>query len=199
VEIYDVKQDNDTYSTIKFRLQVQRRWFPILIRIVLWMVMLGLLSFCTFGFQSTDLSGRLSFCVTLVLAIVAFQFIISSSLPQGSYLTLIDKYNIFIFLFVLVITIESVIVGWQEKGIDNSEAIDHWVAIISLIIFTGGNMYFGIYVWRRCEFELKKISKSHTKKDEEVTLKQYRVVDYPHVQKVIQESSIDSHNTEHKH
>merc|ERR1719411_2551380 len=105
-------------SWVNYKIQVKRRWRGIMSRVCLWMFLLGVLSFCIFAHSHREVGDRLSFGITMVLTIVAFQFVITSSLPQVNYLTLIDKYNLFIFgingLFMMQTAILS-INGFDEE------------------------------------------------------------------------------------
>merc|ERR1719411_2443843 len=89
-------------------------------RVCLWMFLLGILSFCIFSHAVADVGDRLSFGITMVLTIVAFQFVITSSLPQVNYLTLIDKYNLFIFVINGAMIVEAGILGIESLAENES-------------------------------------------------------------------------------
>ena len=109
--------ERDHYPYIQFRIQVVRKWRAVFLSTVLWMFLLNILSLCIFAYPPTNIEGRLGFAITLVLTIVAFQFVISSQLPNVSYLTIIDKYNIYTLIFILILSFESVITGYNEEGL----------------------------------------------------------------------------------
>merc|ERR1719334_635235 len=66
-----------------------------------------ILSFCSMAVFSLDkddgLSDRYDVLLTLLLAAVAFQYIINSELPKLPYLTLMDIYVLFSFAFVFMV------------------------------------------------------------------------------------------------
>eukprot|EP01084_Bolivina_argentea_P304396 525667_1 len=149
-----------TYELIMFRIQVRRKWEGIVHRLILWLLFLGIMSWATFAVNSADIGDRLSYSITMALTIVAFQFIISNELPRVSYLTLLDKYNLFIFTFVLLITMETTIVGYNGEGLLlESETIDDYAAIIALVLFVAGNILFLIYAMYLNKCELEKIGR----------------------------------------
>ena len=104
------------------------------------------MSWSTFGISSSDIGDRLSYAITMALTVVAFQFIISDRLPQVNYMTLLDKYNLYIFGLVLFITVETTVVGYNGDGlIPNAADVDEVCGFIFLAMFIFGNILFVIY------------------------------------------------------
>jgi len=140
------------------------------------MFLLGLLSFCMFGFESDDINGRLSFTITLVLSIIAFQFVISGKLPDVPYLTLIDKYNLFVFIMILLLSLECVIVGWKETGYHHSSEVDKWFQVVYATVFIIGHTIFAVYSRRQQKLENSKIGSR--KPPATMTIKAFSANDY---------------------
>ena len=104
------------------------------------------MSLATFGISSDEIGDRLSYAITMALTVVAFQFIISDRLPQVNYMTLLDKYNLYIFSLVLFITVETTIVGYNGEGlISNAAEIDEICGYLFLGFFILGNILFMLY------------------------------------------------------
>ena len=61
--------------------------------------------------KDEDLADRYGVLLTLLLAAVAFQYIINSELPKLPYLTLLDIYVLFSFAFVFFVIV-CVFLGW---------------------------------------------------------------------------------------
>lgn len=61
-----------------------------------------------------DTGDRMAFSVTLLLTAVAYKFAIASTLPQVSYLTLIDAYTLVCFGFLWLNLLESAL--WPSCG-----------------------------------------------------------------------------------
>ena len=154
-------------------------------RIVLWMFLLSLMNFYIFSFNSINLSDRLDFSIGLTFAIVAFQFIISDQIPNLPYLTIIDKYNLSVFSFILINSLISVIIGWKDSSLiellfinnnnnnndytddelnekikKKANDIDYIFFIILVIIYILFHILFTLYVIKKKNYENNKIGKS---------------------------------------
>eukprot|EP01083_Nonionella_stella_P022806 63050_1 len=135
-------------SWVNYKIQVKRRWKGIMLRVCLWMALLGLLSFCIFAHPREAVSDRMAFGITMILTLVAFQFVITSSLPRVNYLTLIDEYNLFIFSLNVCFMIESAVMG--VDGIDDSmdaDRADAWCIVGFGVLFVVGHVVFAIVSW----------------------------------------------------
>merc|ERR1712190_415148 len=120
------------------------------------MVLLGVLSFCIFAHSHRDVGNRLAFGITMVLTIVAFQFVITSSLPQVNYLTLIDKYNLFIFGLNGAMIVESGILGIEGLadhenifGLVSARELDLIFIVAFVFVFILGHVVFIIVSYKR--------------------------------------------------
>eukprot|EP01084_Bolivina_argentea_P287214 492784_1 len=107
----------------------------------------------------------------MALTIVAFQFIISDRLPQVNYMTLVDKYNLYIFSLVLFITIESTIVGYDGEGlIPNAKDIDAICGYLFVIFFVIGHILFVIYAYHMNKVESLKIGQWDEFKSDDIEI-----------------------------
>jgi hypothetical protein len=93
--------EEEGFSACLFRAQGSRHIEAVMWRVVFFMFLLGLTSLGTFALPITSVEDRLAHCTTLVLAAVAFQFVVSQELPNVPYLTFVDKYITFCFIFIL--------------------------------------------------------------------------------------------------
>eukprot|EP01084_Bolivina_argentea_P205168 350553_1 len=143
-----------------FRLQVERRAKPIMVRVIVWMCLLGILSFFMFSIPFYQTADRLGYAVTMVLAVVAFQFVINAIIPNVPYLTLVDKYNLYIFALLLCAALEVVIVGWQATEDNYSElweAVDWWFTVIYAVLFVITHIFWVMYGYIAYKHESSKI------------------------------------------
>jgi len=150
---------------IVFRAQVRRRSKAVMTRIIFWMFLLGLLSVAVYSIAPDDVADRLGFIITMILAIVAFQFVISSTIPQVTYLTLIDKYNLFVFISIMLATLETVVVGAHSTNFENADTIDSWSSFIYIGYYLIGNVIFIIYSYHKSKQELKKIGQKFAERN----------------------------------
>eukprot|EP00457_Paulinella_chromatophora_P008493 gb/GEZN01008528.1/.p1 GENE.gb/GEZN01008528.1/~~gb/GEZN01008528.1/.p1 ORF type:complete len:433 (-),score=30.95 gb/GEZN01008528.1/:85-1383(-) len=128
------------FSKFYIRLKVVRMWYGYAFRVILPLVVLASISFAAFGFDVNDGRGdRISFLVTLLLTMTAFQFSIQVLLPQVSYLTAIDWFIQTCFIFLAIMLAESWLVSSQarDEQISNYFVIA-WAVICgaTLIMFT---------------------------------------------------------------
>eukprot|EP01083_Nonionella_stella_P018022 50406_1 len=105
-------------SFIKFRIQYHRAWSFYIYRVV---AVLGIVSFLTMGsftFGANDslsiidsTADRFSYVSTMLLTAVAYMFITTQFIPALGYLTWLDKYVYFTFLFILLTGIQCAILS----------------------------------------------------------------------------------------
>mmetsp|Transcript_9419 Transcript_9419/g.14433 ORF Transcript_9419/g.14433 Transcript_9419/m.14433 type:complete len:400 (+) Transcript_9419:56-1255(+) len=146
----------DYASTVFFRVQARRKSYAFSVRILFWMFMLSLITFGQAGMDATDIEGRLAYSIGLVFAVVAFQIIIGDSLPSVPYLTLVDRYNILVFLLIIGCMFEALIVGWKEDGLV-ADAFDWWFYAILFPLYVVFHIGGVIYIKRKIVEEDEKI------------------------------------------
>lgn len=85
-------------SRVALRFQVERRATGYLARVAYLCALLAVSALGVFSLDAVaELSDRLGFLITLVLASVAFQYVVSAELPQVAYLVLLEKFVIALF------------------------------------------------------------------------------------------------------
>ena len=111
------------------------------------------------------LSDRFGYLVTLLLTAVAFQFVISTEMPNVPYLTILDSYIIasFCFLFILMIMIAIIpSIGDRYNHVPGEHDIitkwDNIFLICSLIILFVYHFYVLIKIVQARKKEKPKIS-----------------------------------------
>lgn len=126
------------------RLKVGRVYSPYLFQVFL---VLGLISVCTlvsFMPDPADSSGRISQATTMLLTIVAFQFVVSSMLPKLNYLTLIDKYILSCTFFVAAVLfqvgIETLLI--THFSVDVTIEQDSYLLLANATVLLSYNIYF---------------------------------------------------------
>lgn len=81
-------------------------------------ILIFLISCAVYLVPPDQIADRISICLTALLACIATQFALSFSLPQISYMTLIDRLFIntygFVALNVLIISAEMVLARWES-------------------------------------------------------------------------------------
>lgn len=92
-----------SYPSIALRIKASRAWRSYVNKVVIVMAMVTLAVSFSFMIDREDIGDRLAHVTTLFLTAVAFQFVVSSSLPQIDYMTLLDKYILAMNMYILVV------------------------------------------------------------------------------------------------
>ena len=127
--------------------------------------MLSIATLSNFAIPVTEVGDRVSFLITNILAFVAFQFIITSSLPMTPYLSLLDKYTLSSFVYLTVLMgvvgiLSRVFRDPQTEEVTDLETyilVDNILFFVSLGVVALIQIYFmmkALYVRR---LELKKL------------------------------------------
>merc|ERR1711971_574093 len=99
-----------------------------------------------------------------ILMRVAFQFVITSSLPQVNYLTMIDKYNLFIFGINGLFMMETAFLSINDVFDDSAgEAIDDACFYCFVSVFVCGHVYFILRAWKENKNEWAKLMVPYAK------------------------------------
>jgi len=133
--------EDRTYSQIVVNIAIQRRHAYYLSKILLFIAMIVIMSWCVFFFDQSDVGSRIGVVVTLFLAEVAFNFVLSSSLPKISYNTSLDQYLIVSYIYIFSSLVECVVVFVMQKYMTdpNPAAYVDWACI--LFFFTSYAIY----------------------------------------------------------
>ena len=136
--------------TVTFKIErlisgpVWRIFFP--------MTILTAMSLSVFALSVTD-ANRIAILSTFFVSLVAFQFVVSSTIPDVPYLTFADKYVIFCFTYVFAIVVYVTQMMKFTLPMDDDVAYttdNHvlWgfccVLVVGVIVFT----IYGIYCKR---------------------------------------------------
>ena len=98
-------------------------------------------------FPADHLDSRLNFIVVNMLTIVAFLIILGSMLPEIPYLTTVDKYTIYAFIYVLICAICCVLFNYL--GVEGSEFEDwFFIAVLVLLFIVHGILILHYYYCR---------------------------------------------------
>lgn len=111
--------------------------------------LLGVSTLSTFAMDPiSDLASRISFCITNVLAFTAFCFIISAQLPMTPYLTLMDRYNLtsFVYLVGVMCTI-AILARCPFADDDARRAADNALFFVSAGVLFLIQAYFVYASW----------------------------------------------------
>lgn len=119
-----------------------------------WNVMLPIgaftgLSFFAFLYEADDWYERSTYDLQLLLAFVAFKFVIAGTLPKVSFFTILDLYLFFSFLFLILLMAEFVLM----KALYLMEVVEGEVGanldrLICLVLFVFWLIVQTVFTWR---------------------------------------------------
>jgi hypothetical protein len=156
---YNLKPEKVTFSEVTLRLKVQRKHFFYIYKIVFVLSLIQLCASSVFCLSPVDnFSDRLSYSSTMLLTVVAFQFVVSSFVPAVDYLTLLDKFIMTVTAHVVIIMLICCIIGYS--GLDN-DALNIVILLLNVLATPGILIVFYFKGQDALKFErLKLVSNS---------------------------------------
>lgn len=124
-EVESVKEirDRAPFSEVMIKIEVVRQYGYYVWKILMPLVLIVLISWVVFWMIGEGLSDRMGISFTAILTIVAYQFLISGSLPRIAYFTFMDS-MLTISLVLIVLTIfENVFVNSMNSQKKQESAI----------------------------------------------------------------------------
>jgi len=115
VQNVHISIEKKSRSNMYIIFKARRRWNLYLWRIFIPVFLLVLGCQGAFLMSIEDGGERVNFVFTAVLANVVYQLAVYGELPQIPYMTFLDWYNLFYFILLLVILLESVIVVFHNE------------------------------------------------------------------------------------
>jgi preprotein translocase subunit SecG len=131
-----IKRDSPKHKVTKVELHVQRCPNYYLQNIIGVMFTLSLLGLLCFAMDIDDLGSRVGNLLTLILAAVAFKFVVAQILPRVPYNTLIDYYMIWSGLSLAVTAFFSIIPSFFEDS-DTQKIVNKAMFVLSAIFIVG--------------------------------------------------------------
>ena len=84
-------------------------------KVIIPLIVLVIISWSVFWMSEESLADRISFSLTGILTVVAYQFLISENLPNISYLTLMDAMLSLSFAAIALTVAENIFVDWLNQ------------------------------------------------------------------------------------
>ncbi len=151
VDVTSVKEirDRAPFSEFTMKLEVKRRSGFYIWKTLLPLILIVGISWSVFWMMHESLSDRMSLSFTGILTVVAYQFLISGTLPKVGYLTFLDGVLVFSMVLIVVTVLENIYAGnlRQKNQADRADNIDRqsrWC--FPLVYITGLGILIGIYL-----------------------------------------------------
>ena len=129
-------------------LRARRVYRPTVMNIYLILGLITLSSLGAFAVEVESGGDRLAHASTILLSTIAFLYVIESSLPKLSYMTITDYFVFCSSIYVLAITIEVAVVSYLEThwNLDVTTMHDNWLLLANFLVWLVYNMAFLLVV-----------------------------------------------------
>lgn len=142
--------ETGSYSRVVFEVPISRPWqfgvFKLILPIILIVICAGL----ALLIDPTHTEGRIGLVITALLTLVAMQITTGGSLPEVSYLMLLDWVYIFSYSFILLVLAQVVHGSWQDEKIDMVKAArsDKRSLAMAILAFIGSLLFIFMHYLR---------------------------------------------------
>lgn len=134
---------------------MKRNYSGYVWRILMLISLLEIMNVCVFFLDHfSDLGNRLGVTVTILLAMVAFQYIVMGSMPSVPYLSYADKFVLSCFVYAFAVCAYTCIGSVDSGlGIEDGETgepwlsayVDHCVGLAFVCVWAAKLIFFYVY------------------------------------------------------
>lgn len=137
------------FATLDIVFNAQRRYTFHIWNVFLPVFLLTAMQFSVFAVEVADVADRLGVTLTLVLASVAYKYVVSEKLPNISYLTMCDFYVLGSFMFMAAVVCQNAAGGFvSQDDLDAAVDQDTMSQRAFIAVFVAGNLiYLCIVAW----------------------------------------------------
>lgn len=133
-------QESMTHPRMTISLRIERKPNYYIWNIVFPIFMIVSCAPVAFALNRSDIGGRMGIILALLLTLVTFKFIIAGDIPKSSVITLIDKYIITSYSYVIAAVVQTLA---SEHLV--SESLSSRFDYLSTQIFMGS--WIALHVW----------------------------------------------------
>jgi hypothetical protein len=142
-------RDRAPFSEFLLRIEVARKSGYYIWKLVIPLVLLVCASWIVFWLTDWLVNRRLGLAFRGVLIVVAYQFVISGSLPRVSYLTLMDSFLMFSFVMMLLTILQNAVISHyylkeRQEFANRIDVASRW--LFPIVYVTGTCSLLAIYL-----------------------------------------------------
>jgi hypothetical protein len=142
-------RDRAAFSEFLLQIEVARKSGYYVWKLVLPLVLLVCVSWIVFWLTDWMVNRRLGLAFRGVLIVVAYQFVISGSLPRVSYLTLMDSFLMFSFIMMVLTILQNTVVSHyylkeRQEFAHRIDVASRW--LFPIVYITGSCSLLAIYL-----------------------------------------------------
>lgn len=136
--------DYSTFSRAVVYFTIEREGSGLFFKLFIGLFISVLISLVSFFINPLDLDPRFGLSVGAIFAAIASQYVIASSLPQSSSLTLVDILHDIAYIYIFIsITISTISLYYLKKGEEIlSKKVDRYSFFILLITYIILTLFF---------------------------------------------------------
>jgi hypothetical protein len=138
------------YSRFRVGIRADRKYEFYVWKVILPLIAIVAMSWSVFWVHPSDLNTQMQVSITSMLAAIAFNFAISSSLPKLAYLTWLDAFIFTCYSMVFLSIVEDMVVHvtWRSGRRDLARRLDRrcrWIFPLAFILvnLTLAGMFLG--------------------------------------------------------
>ena len=166
----DTEKVDIPWIIISYVFTLKREWQFYITRVVLLLCIISLLTNFVFIFGEDVIADKFGFISTMLLAGVAYVFVVSGYIPPLKYFTWLDYYLYFTFLYIGFIGIEvgiTTIILIDDLDFDDFN-IDYLFLVCNFIIWIIVHIIFYLRAKQDNDIEINKISQPKCTIDKKV-------------------------------
>ena len=122
-----------------FAFEARRYVGYYLFKLILPLILIVLMSWIVFWIDPTEMGTQVSVAITSMLTLIAYRFMVGSSLPTISYLTRMDLFILCSTLLVFITLIEVVVTGTlaRREHVETARRLDRASRLLFPLAFAG--------------------------------------------------------------
>eukprot|EP01084_Bolivina_argentea_P142751 250744_1 len=116
------------YGNIFMMIHAKRKWRYYFNQVVVFVFIQSVLLLPGYAIDVRDVSDRLGYFVTLLLAQTALLYFVADSVPKLTYFSILDEYIMWNFVLTVLCSVQTSIMSVIEDD-ENAEEVDFWCFI----------------------------------------------------------------------
>lgn len=142
-------RDRHPFSELVVEIYITRDPAYYVTKVIVPLSLIVCISWAVFWMDQSNLADRMSISFTGVLTSVAYQYIVSESLPRHIYNTFLDNFVLFSFGLMVLTIVENIFVNvmYTRNKIYQSKRVDQACRLIFPVLFAiGVGILAGVYL-----------------------------------------------------
>lgn len=140
-----------------FAIAIYRHWQYYFWKVMFVLDLLALITIPVTSFGSDNFPDQMGYLATVLLATVAYLYVIGENIPQLKYLTRIDYFVYGVFLFIILAVAEVYFV-FKFVDEEKQEDVSDTLTLINITVWVVGNLIYFLDAYRIRKLEMNKFN-----------------------------------------